>query len=273
MASKVQVFFLTALILAFSTLVPATAHATPDDDLWQSLRQEVFGTREISENSGVVVIDAPNRAEDAAIVPVTIRIPPTVKGALKSMTLIIDKNPAPVAATFKFGPAHGEGGGERRISTRVRIDSFSYVRGIVETTDGKLHMAKAFVMGAGGCSAPAPKDIDGASADLGKIMIRSFDPALSTTPVREAQIMIRHPNTSGLQIDPVSRGYVPAHFVKDVTVMRGQDLVFKVDAGISISTDPNFRFTFANTADNKLDVTAIDSENAVFTASQKADGS
>ncbi len=155
----------------------------------------------------------------------------------------------------------------------MRIDSFSYVRGIVETADGKLHMAKAFVMGAGGCSAVAPKDADSAAADVGKVVIRGFDPALSTTPVREAQILIRHPNTSGLQIDPVSRGYVPARFIKDMIVKRGSDLVFQLEAGISISADPNFRFTFANTADNKLDVTAVDSDGASFKGSQGADGS
>ena len=264
-----------SICLAMSTFLLAStpAKANADDDLWQSLRQEVFGAREIIENDGVVLVDAPNRAEDAAVVPVTVRIPPTVKGAVKSMTLIIDKNPSPVAATFAFGPAAGDGGGERRMSTRVRIDSFSYVRGIVETADGKLHMTKTFVMGAGGCSAVAAKDADGATADLGKMIIRGFEPALSTTPVREAQIMIRHPNTSGLQIDPISRGYIPAHFIKEMTVKRGEDLVFRLEAGISISADPNFRFTFANTADNKLDVTAIDTDNAVFNASQKPDGS
>ncbi len=80
MSSKFQVFFTTALAIAFSTLAAQPSRATPDDDLWQSLRQEVFGTRELAENDGVVVVDAPNRAEDAAIVPVTIRVPPTVKG-------------------------------------------------------------------------------------------------------------------------------------------------------------------------------------------------
>ncbi len=113
----------------------------------------MFGTREIIENDGVVLVDAPNRAEDAAVVPVTVRIPPTVKGACQLMTLIIDKNPSPVAATFTFGPAAGEGGGERRIVDPRAHRSLSYVRGIVETADGKLHMTKVFVMGAGGCSA------------------------------------------------------------------------------------------------------------------------
>lgn len=251
-----------ALALGVAGLsLPAVAG---DEDLWPSLRKEVFGERAIVEGDGLIVIDAPERAEDAAIVPITMRVPPSVKGALKSLTLIIDQNPAPVAAAFTFGPAAGDGGGERRMTTRVRIDTYSYVRAIVETSDGTLHMAKTFVKASGGCSAPAPKDIDGASSDLGKIVVKSFDPALETTPLREAQIMIRHPNINGLQMDPVTRAYTPARFVKTMTVNRGEDLVFRVETSISISSDPHYRFTYANTKNNELDVVAIDTDETEF---------
>ncbi len=54
---------------------------------------------------------------------------------------------------------------------------------------------------------------------------------------------------------------------------RVNDLVFRLEAGISISADPKFRFTFANTADNRLDVTAIDTDGVSFKGSQGADGS
>lgn len=251
-----------AAFLAGASLMPAGASA--DEDLWPSLRAEVFADRAIAENDGVVVIDAPERAEDAALVPVTVRVPPTVKGALKGLTLIIDQNPAPVAVELAFGPAAGEGGGERRFSTRVRIDTYSYVRAIVETADGNLHMAKTFVKASGGCSAPAPKDIDGATADLGKIVARSFDPAISTTPLREGQVMIRHPNINGLQMDQDSRAYPPARFVRNVTVTRGADLVFKTELSFSISADPHFRFTYANGVDNEIDVVAVDTDAAEF---------
>lgn len=253
-----------AAALAFGVLGVSLPAVAGDEDLWPSLRNEVFGERAIVEDDGLILIDAPERAEDAAIVPITMRVPPSVKGALKSLTLIIDQNPAPVAAAFTFGPAAGDGGGERRMTTRVRIDTYSYVRAIVETSDGTLHMAKRFVKASGGCSAPAPKDIDGASNDLGKIIVKSFDPALETTPLREAQIMMRHPNINGLQMDPVSRAYTPARFVKTMTVSRGDDLVFKVETSISISSDPNYRFTYANSKSNELDVVAVDTDETVF---------
>jgi sulfur-oxidizing protein SoxY len=182
------------------------------------------------------------------------------------MWLIIDKNPAPVAAALSFGPAAGKGGGERHFTTRVRIDTYSYVHAIVETDDGVLHMTKAFVKASGGCAAPAPKDADEASADLGKTLVKSFDPAVGTSALREAQIMIKHPNTNGLQMDPDTRAYVPARFIREVTVMRGDDLVFKAETGFSLSANPNFRFTYENAKDNALDVTSIDTDETKFVA-------
>jgi sulfur-oxidizing protein SoxY len=254
---------LAALAAGLSLATVNTAQA--GDDVWPSLQRDVFNSRPMAENDGVVVIDAPERAEDAAVVPITIRVPPNVKDQLKSMTLIIDKNPAPVAATFTFGPAAGTGGGERRMSTRVRIDMYSYVHAVVETADGKLHMAKAFVKASGGCSAPAPKDADAENADLGKTIVKSFEPALSGTALREAQVMIKHPNTNGMQMDPISRGYIPARFIKDIVVKSGDDLVFTAETGISIASNPNLRFTYANSGDRPLSVTAVDTDSTTFT--------
>lgn len=251
-----------ALMLA---MPPVAAIASDDDDPWPELQKSVFGDRQITEGEGVVTIEAPERAEDPAVVPITISVPATVQGPLRSMALIIDKNPAPIAAKFEFGPAAGSGG-ERRMTTRVRVDTYTFIRAIVETEDGKLHMAKAFVKASGGCSAPAPKDADGANADIGKMVVRTYEPERAQTALRDGMVMIKHPNNSGLQIDQVSRGYVPAWFIRDVEVKRGDELIFNADLGISISTNPNLRFTYANDPDgnNAVQVTAIDSARTTF---------
>ncbi|HEX2839657.1 quinoprotein dehydrogenase-associated SoxYZ-like carrier [Hyphomicrobium sp.] len=253
-----------AIVMAATWMVGAVYPAKAEEDMWPSLRSEVFGDRPIKESDGVVILDAPSRAEDAAVVPLTVRVPPAVKGPLKSMWLIIDQNPAPVALTVTFGPAAGNGGGERRFTTRVRIDTYSYVHAVVETDDGTLHMTKAFVKASGGCAAPAPKDADQASADLGKTVVKSFDPALQTAALREAQIMIKHPNTNGLQMDPDTRAYVPARFIREVAVRRGSELVFKAETSFSISANPNFRFTYENASENTLEVTSIDTDETKF---------
>jgi sulfur-oxidizing protein SoxY len=83
---------------------------------------------------------------------------------------------------------------------------------------------------------------------------------------REAQIMIRHPNNSGLQMDPISRAYIPAHFVEYVEVRQGDDLVFSMEGGISLSEDPNFRFSYAPNGAKTIRVEARDNTGGTFKA-------
>jgi sulfur-oxidizing protein SoxY len=264
--SRVLMAALAAALLVMASPVRA------EEDVWPTLKQTTFGDRAIQAEDGKIVLDAPTTAEDASLVPITMRVPPEVRGNLKSLTLIIDKNPNPVVAKFSFGPAAGSGG-ERSISTRVRIDNFSHVRAILETEDGSLHMATKFVQASGGCGAMNAKDPDTENVDLGKMLVKTFPPALSTTPLFEAQVMIKHPNSNGMQLDIDTGGYIPARFIKEMTVKRGNDLVFRMESTFSISTNPNFRFTFGRGADNELDVSMVDTDGTVFTAKSQASGS
>ena len=57
-------------------LAPA---ATPDPyDPWPGLVHDIFNNRAMNDGAGVIAIEMPYRAEDAAIVPVTLRamLPP-----------------------------------------------------------------------------------------------------------------------------------------------------------------------------------------------------
>src|SRR4249919_1051326 len=264
--SRVLMAALAAALLVMASPVRA------EEDVWPTLKQTTFGDRAIQAEDGKVVLDAPTTAEDASLVPITMRVPPEVRGNLKSLTLIIDKNPNPVVAKFSFGPAAGSGG-ERSISTRVRIDNFSHVRAILETEDGTLHMATKFVQASGGCGAMNAKDPDTENVDLGKMLVKTFPPALSTAPLFEGQVMLKHPNSNGMQLDIDTGGYIPARFIKEMTVKRGNDLVFRMESTFSISTNPNFRFTFGRGADNELDVSMVDTDGTVFTAKSQASGS
>jgi sulfur-oxidizing protein SoxY len=241
--------------------------AFADETPWPGIRKEVFGARDMVEDSGKVVLEAPVRAEDAALVPITVRLPASVAPDAKALTLVIDKNPAPVVATFTFGDAAGAG--ERVISTRVRIDMYSDVRAILETRDGALHMATRFVKAAGGCSAPALKDADEALAQLGRMQVKTLA-ANGSGGAAEAQVMIRHPNYSGMQMNQLTGLYIPANYVSAIDVRRGRDLEFRMEGGISLSEDPNIRFTYAEGAGEPLQVTARDSDGRVFTATSAA---
>jgi sulfur-oxidizing protein SoxY len=253
-------------------LILAAPAAKAGEDVWPTLKEQAFGDRTIAVGDGMVVLEIPGTAEDAAIVPLTVRVPPHVRQDLKSLSLFIDNNPDPRVATLTFGPAQGNGG-ERSFSTRVRIDNFSHVRAVLETADGTLHMASKFVAAAGGCGAMQAKDPDTEMAGLGRMIVKTFPPALDSNPIWSAQVMIKHPNSNGMQLDINTADIIPARYVKDVTVKRDGELVFKMTSTFSISTNPNFRFTFGRGTDNNLDVVITDTDNVRFAAKSQPSGS
>lgn len=251
------------LVGAVITGLPATL-ARASEDPWPGLHQDVFKSRPIIEGDGLVTLEAPARAEDAALVPLTVKVERDNGAPPRSLTLLIDKNPAPVAATFFFG----EGSGEIVLSTRVRIDAYSNVRAVVETADGALHMATRYVKASGGCSAPALKDAELADSELGKMQLRQFEAGPMAASSREAQLMIRHPNYSGLQMNQLTGYYIPAKFISDIEVKRGDVLVFRMEGGISLSADPSIRFTFRATGpDDVLTAVARDTDGRVLRGS------
>ena len=218
----------------------ARAETAEEPDPWPELKRMFFGGKSIVEDGATVLFDAPARAEDAALVPMSFsaRLPPGDPRRVAKLTLVIDQNPVPLAAVFTLGKTAGD----TRISTRVRVDSYTNVRVVAELSDGSLRMATRFVKAAGGCSAPMVKSMDEALATLGQMKFRILPPTPDVP--NEAVLMIRHPNNSGLQMDQLTRLYTPARYVDKLAVYQGGDLVFSLEGGISISEDPNFRFTF-----------------------------
>jgi sulfur-oxidizing protein SoxY len=237
-------------------LVATSALAQTGPDPWPELVVDIFHSRPIAAADGAIALEAPARAEDAAIVPMTMRF--SDPSQIKAATLVIDQNPMPMAAAFTLGDKSGVG----FIETRVRVNSYSNVHAVAETADGKLRGDAKFVKASGGCSAPAVKDQDEAVANIGKMKYREFKSADPTR--REAQIMIRHPNASGMQMDPISRAYLPAHFIDQLEVWQGDAPIFKMEGGISLSEDPTFRFTYAPNGAKTIRVEAHDNKGGVY---------
>jgi sulfur-oxidizing protein SoxY len=246
-----------ALLCALATPSSAqqSGETAPSEATWAEIRTAAVGERPIQENSGLLTLGAPARAEDAALVPVEVafKLPDGDPRRVTALTLVIDENPAPLGARFRFG----DGKAAFALSTRVRVNSYSYLRAIAETSDGGLHMVKTYVKAAGGCSAAAVKDPAEAKANLGEMRFR----IIATRG--EAQVQIRHPNYSGLQMDQVTRLYTPAWYVETATVKQGEHPLFTMEGGISISEDPTFRFTYAGGSE-PVTVEATDTEGRVF---------
>ena len=49
-------------MIAAGLMTQFSATARADEDLWPSLQRDVFGSRPINENDGIVTLDAPQRA-------------------------------------------------------------------------------------------------------------------------------------------------------------------------------------------------------------------
>jgi len=260
------------LILALGLAVPGAARAQDpspaDSPVWAKVHASLFGNAPLAPADGVVTLDTPKRAEDAAIVPLAIRaqFPQTKERQIETIWLIIDNNPSPVAAVFRFTLESGRAD----IETRVRIEEYTHVRAIARTNDGKLYMASNYIKASGGCSAPAGKDAIAARANVGKMRLRVGDPVEPGRPA-VAQLMISHPNDSGLAMDQVTRSYATPHFVRRVEVRYDGKPIMNADVDFSISENPNFRFYFVPTGDGELDAKVVDNQDLEFTARMKLD--
>ena len=247
--------------------------ATEPDDPWPGLVQDIFKNRAMNDGSDIISIEMPYRAEDAAIVPVTLRsrLSPNDNRRLQTITLVIDQNPAPMAARFELGPDARVS----EISTRVRVNSYTNVHAVAELSDGKLYMVKTFVKASGGCSAPATKNEEEAQNRLGQMKYRQFTRADQgpTNGPREAQIMIGHPNNSGLQMDQVTHLYVPAFFIDELHLWQDNSPVLSMEGGISISEDPNIRFTYVSNGAKTFRAEAKDTSGHIFQKEWKVDNS
>lgn len=253
----------TILLLGGAVLaaVPATAPAAEDAGAWRDIRPWLFNERPIEDGSGLFTLEAPKRAHDAAIVPIGIRalqsLPP--ERAIRSIHLIIDDNPAPLAAVFKLGPALGS----VDLSARVRVNTYTNVRAVAETADGRLWMVQRYVKASGGCSAPSMKDADEAQTRIGRMKLKTLAAsAPGASPVIE--LLVSHPQYTGMQIDQLTRHWIPPDHVRTIAIRFDGESVLDVEADISLSEDPALGFTLASAGHGTLAVTVDDIKDRHF---------
>ena len=234
--------FALGLALATTALTPVAWAAGASDTeqertaRWQEIAKSIFGDRQIAQTDSLVKIEAPARALDAALVPITLTMPKDRQ--IKAVSLIIDDNPAPYAARFEFGPAADPA----ELKLRVRVNNYTDMHAVVETQDGKLYEAKQFVKASGGCSAPMGMSDEEAMKGMGDMRMK-FAETQPGKPV-EATLMVRHPNFSGMQMNQVTREYTPARYIDKLTVSAGDQTIFTLTGDISISSNPVINFAF-----------------------------
>ena len=256
---------LVATVFAVLIAQPVFATDVIDNPLtdtgsWNDLREDLIGDVTPADGVALFAVDAPYRAHDAATVPIVIRQTDLTAAPITSAMVVIDENPAPMAADLTFGPAMSP----LQFELRVRVNQYSNVR-VIATSDGGAFMNGRYVKASGGCSAPATKDPALALNAMGQMRLKHFgDTPQMSTPRREAQIMIRHPNYSGLQRDQVTQLFISAHFIDKLEVFQGDETLFTLEGGISASEDPVFRFDYTDNGAPAFKVRAQDTEGNVF---------
>ena len=66
--------FAVGIALHVGATLPAAAAAPEPEDAWPALADDIFKGRPLADGTGLVGLEMPVRAEDAAIVPVTMRV-------------------------------------------------------------------------------------------------------------------------------------------------------------------------------------------------------
>ncbi|MEI7783816.1 MAG: quinoprotein dehydrogenase-associated SoxYZ-like carrier [Betaproteobacteria bacterium] len=241
----------------------AWAADVPDPDasaVWQKIRASLFAGKAITQSQGAQLrLELPARAEDAATVPVAIHsnLPLNGQISVEKIYLIVDDNPSPIAAVFSLHPLAGR----VDLETRIRVETYTHVRALALMSDGSALMTVKYIKAAGGCSAPAGREAE--AANIGKMRL-SLPQGLQAGRATQVQLMVNHPNESGLAMDQLTRLYPPAYYVRSLEVRYQGAPVLSAELDFAISQNPHFRFYLLAAGDGPLEVTVTDTQDRVF---------
>ena len=260
---------LLSLGLGFTTLgvyiVPSHAGVGDSDkerqERWVEIQKTIFGDKSAKTDDAAVMLDAPERALDASLVPMTITLkdPKAVKG----LYLVIDDNPSPIAAHFAFGPDADP----KAIKLRVRVNTYTDVHAVAEMKDGSLVATTKYVKASGGCSAPMGMTDEEAMRGMGDMRLKIVGDVAPDKPV-DATLMVRHPNFNGMQMNQVTREYTPARYIQTIGVSYDDTKVFTLDTDISLAPNPVITFDFLpKAAKGTMKVDVKDSQNGQWSKS------
>jgi len=227
---------------------------------WDDVRPSAFGDRAIQDGSAFIAFQAPYRAEDQRTVPLSAEAAFKDGRKIKSITFIIDENPMPVAAAFRFADNRDRAS----LGLDIRLDHASPARVVVEASDGTLYMVEKFIKasGAGVCAAPPAVDPVVAEKTIGHMKLTDLtgpDSAAGATRFhRAAQLNIQHPQLTGMQMNQITLLYTPMRFVNAVEVKQGEDLIFTLEGSMTLSENPRIAFDYLINGASTLNVRTRD---------------
>jgi len=225
---------------------------------WERLREKLFGGRPIETAASRLQLIVPLRAAYGASVPVKIvsGLPQRPELYVRRLTVLVDKNPSPVAAVLDLTTEIGQADFE----TRLRVDEYSHIRAIAELSNGELHMSSRYVKVSGGCSAPPNRD---QLHNIGKTLLKVPEGVHMDAPT-PVDLQVVHPNDTGFELNQVTVMYIPPHFVRSIRVSYGDRKVFDAELDFSISENPAWRFNFVPRGPGTLRADVEDSKEGRY---------
>lgn len=259
---------LLATLAIFSVCAAGTSYANekaePDpekSEYWPPIKKNMFGDREViyDRDNKYLAVYSSVRADDASAVPVMVRMrnPQSDKEWVKRVWLIADRNPVPVPGIFTFSKEAGLA----HVETRIRLEDMMHVRAVAEMNDGRLFMAARWIKAFGGCTAPF---YIASTKNLGKMKFRSEEDIISSEAPSKIQLMISHPNVSGLAMDQLSKSVPEAYYIKHLSVTYGDKEVMSANIDASISENPVFYFYVHADKRAKLKANIVDTKDLKF---------
>jgi sulfur-oxidizing protein SoxY len=104
--------------------------------------RELFGSDQVTPSSEITLV-APEIAENGAVVPVTVE---TTLANVQSVSLVVEKNPRPLAVSFEIPP-----GTLPNVACRIKMGQTSPVMAVVKTDAGLFSASKEVKVTIGGC--------------------------------------------------------------------------------------------------------------------------
>jgi len=135
----------SVLAVGFASVAPV-AHAAPEDTAAAVAKLGGSATA----NSGKIMIDLPEIAENGATVPITVTVdsPMTDADYVKHIHVFAEGNPSPEVISFNLTPA----GGKAEVGSRMRLSKTQNVVVAAVMSDGSVHTnQKEVKVTIGGC--------------------------------------------------------------------------------------------------------------------------
>lgn len=131
-------------LVAISLVAPAKASSS---DIVQAIR-ELIG--DVVPVAGGITLQAPETAENGAVVPLTIFVdsPMTEAQHVRAIHIVATKNPTPGVATYWLGPLSGRA----QVTGRIRLAEKQTVIVLAQFSDGAVRRVTAEIsVSVGGC--------------------------------------------------------------------------------------------------------------------------